>query len=502
MRKAALALLIAAASLAWLGPAASAQSPEVVSTDFRRDNWPATVDVSALVRGAELSEATLLYRVLPEGAITRLPAEITAGDATRLRAEIPTARGGVWIPSGSRFEWQWQLITADGEEHLTELQPWAFEDPRYEWREVRRGGVIIHYYGAEELATVLAAEGAESLETSEALLETEVGFPIHVYVWLGSEDAQGVDRPRPEGYAEQIVTGGQRVLADLIHVFTPTRWVVRHEVTHVLTKVAGEGGIGAIPAWLDEGMATIRELDWQERRMPAVNNAIREDSVLTLRAMESSANVAGQIDLFYGQSAAIVDFLIEQYGGPRMAELFRVFKAGSTTENALQEVYGFGRDDLENQWRESVGLAPRERGEDRSTTVEDEVISGPVIADGDSEDDGGASQSTADGQQQDDAELDADESDAAAAEGDAGDQTGDEAATDGAADEEDSWVDDRSEEEIVARAGEIRARQSERRPAPFFPVESGFPWEYPLIAFAAIALALSAALAVRLLARP
>lgn len=497
MSRAAPALLLAAAlfaALAWLVAPVSAQAPEVVSTDFRRDNWPATVDVSALVRGPELSEATLLYRVLPEGAITRLPAEIAAGDATRLRAEIPTSRGDIWIPAGSRFEWQWQLITADGEEHLTGLELWAYEDPRYEWREVRRGDVIVHYYGAEELATVLAAEGAESLATSEALLEVEVGFPVHAYVWLGSEDAQGVDRPRSEGYAQQIVTGGQRVLADLIHIFTPTRWVIRHEVTHVLTKVAGEGGIGAIPAWLDEGMATIRELDWIERRLPSVEAAIRDDATLTLRAMESSTNVAGQVDLFYGQSAAIVDFLIEQYGGPKIAELFRVFKAGSTTENALQEVYGFGRDELENFWRDSVGLAPRERGEDRSTTVEDEVISGPVIADEESEDD--AEQSAAeDAQQQDAAEPDADEGAAAPAE----DASGDDDAA--AADDEGAWVDNRSDEEIVARAGEIRARQSERRPAPIFPVDRGFPWEYPLIAIAAVALLLSAAFATRLLAR-
>ena len=483
---------LAAVAALWAVAPASAQAPEVIATDFRQPDWPATVSVSALARG-DIAEATLLYRVLPEGAITRLGAEIASGDAVRLEAEIPTARsdGRIWIPAGSRFEWQWQLIDSEGVEHLTEPALWAYEDPRYEWREVRRGKVIVHFYDpAEELATVLAGAGNESLTSGEALLGVELEFPIHVYVWLGSEDAAGVDRPRPESYEEAVVTGGQRVLADLIHVFTPTRWVVRHEVRHVLTKVAGEGGIGSLPAWLDEGTATISEGDWRERRMPAVEAAIRADRTLSLRAMQTTSNVAGQVDLFYGQSALIVELLIAEYGEDQFRRLYEVFRGGSTTENALREVYGFGRDELEDQWRASVGLAPRERGEDRSTTVEDEVIAGPVIADAEDE---GEAESVAE-ESEESAEDESAGEEEVAAESSEGDE-------DEAEEEEAAWVDRRSEEEREERFQEIRARQSERRAAPVFTVDSGFAWEYPLIAVSAVLLVLTAGVSVRLLGR-
>lgn len=492
-----LAVVIAGVAALWVAGPASAQAPEVIATDFRQPDWPATVSVSALARG-DIAEATLLYRVLPEGAITRLGAEIASGDAVRLEAEIPTARadGRIWIPAGSRFEWQWQLIDSEGVEHLTEPELWAYEDPRYEWREVRRGKVIVHFYDpAEELATVLAGAGNESLTSGEALLGVELEFPIHVYVWLGSEDAAGVDRPRPESYEEAVVTGGQRVLADLIHVFTPTRWVVRHEVRHVLTKVAGEGGIGSLPAWLDEGTATISEGDWRERRMPAVEAAIRADRTLSLRAMQTTSNVAGQVDLFYGQSALIVELLIAEYGEDQFRRLYEVFRGGSTTENALREVYGFGRDELEDQWRASVGLAPRERGEDRSTTVEDEVIAGPVIAD--AEDEGETEAVAEEAERSEESEESAgDESageDEAVAESLGDDESGEE--------EEAAWVDRRSEEERSERFQEIRARQSERRAGPAFTVDSGFAWEYPLIAVSAVLLVLTAGVSVRLLGR-
>lgn len=473
---------LAAACLALAG--ASAQTPTVVNTTFTPD-FPREIRVSALVRDAgALSEAVLLYRVLPEGAITRLAAEVRDGDATRLEADIPTSRDSIWIPAGAVFEWQWQLRTDDGEEHLTDLRQWQYDDPRYEWAEVERPNLVIRYYQADELASVLADEGLDAISDVEALLETELTMTARIVVWLGPDDSRGVDQQGSEVYDAAVVTGGQRVLADLIHVYTPTRWVVRHELAHILTKIAGEGGIGSLPSWLDEGIATITEGDWQARRQPSLDEAIRQDSVLALRGMRSSPNDPGQVDLFYAQSAAIVQFLIDEHGEAKLAELFAVFKQGATTENALTQIYGFGRDELEDRWRASVGLDPRERGEDRSTTIEDEVISGPVIADAEEPPAGGDGEPEA-----------AEEPDPAAG-------TGETAETAPAADADAGEREDRrTPEQVEARRDEIRARLSERRTPPAFELDGGFPWQYPLIAAAGALLLLSAAGTARLLSR-
>ena len=52
-------------------------------------------------------------------------------------------------------------------------------------------------------------------------------------------------------------------------------------------------------------------------------------------------------------------FLIDTYGEQKFADLFRAFDDGATTAEALQQVYGFNQDGLENAWRDSVGLPPR-----------------------------------------------------------------------------------------------------------------------------------------------
>ncbi len=471
---------------------AAQDGPVVQSTRFSND-WPNNVNVAALVDdGDEIESAWFHYQILPEGAITRTEAQIERGDVTRLAAVIPTRDGDLWIPAGADFEWHWELVTADGEAATTAREIWRYEDPRFEWTSIREGVLEVAYYDRTDIAEALLREGVQAIEDMTALMGIEELIPIKVYVWANTDDARQVERIVSEGFEESVVTGGTRVLADLVHIYQPSRWVIRHELTHVLTKIAGEGPYGDLPAWLDEGTATLSEDDWFSRRGAALNWAIENDRLLSLRSMEATSNRPDQVDLFYGQSAAMVAWLVDQFGREKMAQLFAVFKRGSSVENALIEVYGMGRDEVEDAWRESVGLAPRERGDDMSTEIEDEVISGPQIADEDGQ-----------GESGDESDADEQSSGQEAAQPAGEDGSGDDASAQTEAEQEEqaAGVDtpNRSQQEIDERMAEIERRQQERRPGPVFATPAEFPWEYVLIGAAGAVLLISAIWLVRVL---
>ena len=469
---------------------ASAQSveegPVVQGTRFE-NSWPDSVVVTALVDdAAEVESVTFLYTILPEGALTREAAEINKGDVTRIRAEFPTRDPQLWIPAGADFEWRWEFVFESGEKFETEPQIWRYEDPRFEWQSLKEGDLEVAWYDDRGVAESMMREGLAALEEISPFLGLDELIPIKVYVWANTGDAREVERIESERFEESVITGGTRVLADLVHIYQPSRWVVRHELTHVLTKLAGEGPYGDLPAWLDEGMATLAEGDWLERRGGALQYAINNDQVLSLRSMESPSNRPGFVDIFYGQSAAVVLYLLGEYGNEKMNELFATFKEGSSVEDALGKVYGLGRDELDNAWRESVGLGPRETGEDRSTEIEDEVIAGPEVA----EDEPSGTDSTA-GQNEQETPADGDD-DRDSAERAAQSSPGDES-------ESEQASDSRSEAEIAERTDEIQRRQDQRRSGPVFEVPASFPWEYPLIGVAGALVVLSGLLLVRVL---
>ena len=371
------ALLGTLALLALLLPArAAAQTaPGIVDTTIDRSNFPADLTFSALVDNPEsLASAVLFYQVPPEGAITRAPAEVTSGDVTRLSATLPTNTGPIYIPPGAEIEWFWQLTATDRTTVETVRETFRYEDPRYDWQLIERGDLQLHYYDSEGDAEELLVVGSDAIARMSELLGIQLDFPARIYLWSSAQDAAGVERVESDTFEQLIFTGGTRVLADLVHVFAPEPWIVAHELTHILTKVAGEGGVGSLPAWLDEGTATYAERDWRSRRGLAIARAVENDDVLSVRSIGSSTSNPGDVDLFYGESADIVTFLIDRFGEEQFAQLFVVFREGSTVDNALQTVYGFDRDGLDAAYRESLGLEPRIAGEDRSTQIEDEPI--------------------------------------------------------------------------------------------------------------------------------
>lgn len=490
IRHGVVALAALAALVAWAAVnAQSAETPTVQGMRFE-NNWPDSVTVTALVDSAdEIESATFLYTVLPEGAATREPAEIQAGDVTRVTAEFPTRAPMIWIPAGADFEWRWEFRYESGETVETDSQVWRYEDPRFEWESLKEGVLEVVFYDDRGVAESMLSEGLEALAEISPFLGLDELIPMKVYVWANSDDAREVERIESEAFEESVITGGTRVLADLVHIYTPSRWVVRHELTHVLTKLAGEGPYGDLPAWLDEGMATIAEGDWLDRRGGALQYAINNDLVLSLRSMESPSNRPGFVDIFYGQSAAVVLFLLDEYGQAKMNDLFLAFKEGKSVDDALMSVYELDREGLDNAWRASVGLSPREQEEDRSTVIEDDVIGGPEVAEDEQSSQSGAeqqSQSEPSQRAQPEPEDEAQHATESTSEGDDSDESEQVSAG-------------RSDEEIAERVAEIERRQDERRQRPFFEVSEPFPWEYPLIGVAGALVLLSGLLLARIL---
>ncbi len=485
----ALAALVASL-VAWAAvDAQSAETPTVQGMRFE-NNWPDSVTVTALVDSAdEIESATFLYTVLPEGAATREPAEIQAGDVTRVTAEFPTRAPMIWIPAGADFEWRWEFKYESGETVETDSQVWRYEDPRFEWESLKEGVLEVVFYDDRGVAESMLSEGLEALAEISPFLGLDELIPMKVYVWANSDDAREVERIESEAFEESVITGGTRVLADLVHIYTPSRWVVRHELTHVLTKLAGEGPYGDLPAWLDEGMATIAEGDWLDRRGGALQYAINNDLVLSLRSMESPSNRPGFVDIFYGQSAAVVLFLLDEYGQAKMNDLFLAFKEGKSVDDALMSVYELDREGLDNAWRASVGLPPREQEEDRSTVIEDDVIGGPEVADDEQSSQSELeqqSQSEPSQSEQPEPEEETQEASESTSEGDDSDESEQVSAG-------------RSDEEIAERVAEIERRQDERRQRPFFEASEPFPWEYPLIGVAGALVLVSGLLLARIL---
>ena len=362
LRPLALALL-ALAALA-LRPGAAAAAPSVTDEGVT-NRFPGGIEFSVSASADQpIEKVRLRYTVLPDG--TRASAVPDFQPAATISAGLILGGGRVeevYMPPGTVIRYHWEVEDADGNVATTPEATIVYEDVRFDWQQLEADGVILQYYsGSDEDAQAMLDVARDALAEMSTLLNAEVGFPANVRIYSSVDDMRPALQRRSESYESQIITAGVRVSSDTVLVLGNVSFsTLRHELTHVVTAIAGEGPIGKLPAWLDEGTAVYGQGDPEGFR-DAVERAIDRGNVLSVRSITSYQGDPEKVNLFYGESWALVSFLIDTYGEEKFAQLFAEIKSGKSTDRAMEAVYGFDQDGVDNEWRASEGLPPREGG--------------------------------------------------------------------------------------------------------------------------------------------
>jgi hypothetical protein len=309
-----------------------------------------------------IEEIKLRYKILPDGtaAIARPEFDPAASVATTLDL------GGddLYLPPGTVIEYHWEATDAQGDEARTETVSFFYDDVRFQWTPLESNGVTVYYYsGSEGEAQEMLETSGETIQSMSQLLGTEIDFPVKVWIYENVDDMRPALQPRSETYEASVITAGVRVATDTVLVLGNASFdTLRHELTHVVTAEAGESPFGTLPAWLDEGTAVFGQGD-PGGFGDAVEQAIDRGNVLTVRQITSSPGEPSAVNLFYGQSWSVVSYLNDTYGPEKFAQLFAEIKGGKRIDDALEAVYGFDQDGLDNEWRAAHGLAPRDTPE-------------------------------------------------------------------------------------------------------------------------------------------
>lgn len=326
---------------------------------------PRSVTFGARINAAAgVKSARLVYRVLnPDGNVGgESIASVAPGTELDVSVELVTNGGDDrYIPVGSTFSYSWVVEDNSGATFTSPAREFQFLDGRYNWNQRTEGtspAVTVFWYGGNEgRATQVLDATRTSLAKVGDLLQTQVPYPIKVVVYGSESDGELAQRPRGRTFDETVSTGGTRVAPDLVLVFFPDVDIVMHEVAHIVTHVAGDGPFSQLPSWLDEGTAVWAQRSPGSGYLGALGLAIQADRTLNLRSMQSATNRPEEVNLFYGQSFSVVDYLLTSFGRERFAELYRVYHEGSPIDRALEQVYGTDTNGLYNAWRESKGLA-------------------------------------------------------------------------------------------------------------------------------------------------
>ncbi len=317
---------------------------------------------------AEIEEIAVRFRIGQRevGAYEYLePKEQGSGESIKASAFYRTNTTARYIAPGTIITYSFEVTDVDGNKLDTEESEYIYHDDRYEWEEITNGIITVSYHGPVSFrAKDILDATVQTLENMGPLLGAGVDDPIRITMYNNWPEMRPALPPDSETTRRELITEGQAHSPEGVLLVlggaSRASGIASHEVTHILVHRAGEGTLGRVPSWLNEGLAEFGNIQPGESYDRALNYAIQRDDLLPITGMNGQPGTPEDVIIFYGQARSIVRFMVEEYGADKMRELMATIKSGKNYRSAIPEVYGITPLELENQWRDSLGVQHRQ----------------------------------------------------------------------------------------------------------------------------------------------
>ena len=356
--------LVGALSLALIAPGLVHAAAPQVSNVTATSADPGSIAFRARVAtDGDIDSVVLNWKNKnPDGDVSGSIRVEASGRTADVTTTLQTNTNDRYLPVGSQLTYSWSVTEKSGATTASPEQQMLFMDGRYQWQTKQLGTVTIYWYADAKNADDVLKATADSIASNEALLKVKLPYPVRVLLWKNSAEGKAAQRQRAATFDQQVITGGTRVSADLLHVYDALGEglvdVARHEAAHIVTKVAGDGKVATMPSWLDEGTAVYAQIDPGRGYQGDLRTAIQGNRLLRLRNMAAASNNPNDVNLFYGQSWAVVKFMVDTYGKDKFAAIFRSLKDEDLPiDEAMHKHIGVDQDGLYNAYRKSVNLA-------------------------------------------------------------------------------------------------------------------------------------------------
>jgi hypothetical protein len=260
----------------------------------------------------------------------------------------------------SNLTYRLQATLANGEVLSSPEALIVYEDNRFDWQHLSRPPFEIFWYSGETaFAQKISGVAQAGLLRAQDFLHLEAPEKVEVYVY---------DDPRAMQAAlllsgQSWVAGHALAEINVIQVSLPESPEQRlemerqipHELMHILLHQADPSGYDRLPAWFNEGLASITEQSPNPDYQLLLENAYSKGTLLPMATLcQVFPRDASGALLAYAQSASFTRYLYQRYGNAGLEQLHAQYAAGEECQRGLELALGSSLAIQENQWRQEM----------------------------------------------------------------------------------------------------------------------------------------------------
>jgi len=301
----------------------------------------------------DIDAIDLVFKVQSTGTSTVVPADREGFSS--IRAEY-TIRPQDSIAAFSTIDYWFVLTLEDGTVRKSETETFIYMDDRYTWQNLGSDGPYQIYWVEGDLAFGQEIEDV-LLQTIDQNQYITLPSPdtLRIYVYPTSSALQSaLEITNARWVAGHANPTENIIMTSIPNSFDKSLEIQRqipHELTHIRLYMEMGEDYANLPAWYDEGIASLSEVYSIPEYWDTLQAAWKNDNIIPFnelcRTFPSDEARAG---LAYAQADSFVRFLYNEYGEIGLEDLLEAYRQGYTCENGIRQAFNLDLETLERNW--------------------------------------------------------------------------------------------------------------------------------------------------------
>ena len=346
-----------------VNPAVRPESAIRVLSSEHEVHFPSRMDFTLTAESeSPITSITFYYRLAGRPVSVYGYPTFEPGTLVTARFSIDSGRSA-YIPPGVEVEYHYVIENEAGERLESEPLSLLYMDPSFDWRTATFDNIEVLWHDRPRDTVERAARlvDARLTEVRRVFGLTEKDARVMRAVILN--DRQEANRTFPPissaATDSHLYAGFAYGEFDLFVLVGLGVEGMVHEMTHLLLDEAIVSRLARVPAWFNEGLAMYFESEPDPTNLadPMIVSAARSGSLLPLTAMRGQPGRPADVRLFYAQARSLVRYMADVYGEEGITRVVASLSGGTRFEDAVADAYGRPLEEIDADWRRSVGAA-------------------------------------------------------------------------------------------------------------------------------------------------
>lgn len=352
------------ALLPWLLAAVPAKSQPVAGRSHAEYEFGQAIHFSLLVQGSvPISAVTLFFQAaeMPATTTVQIPIEEPALEMEAVHTvELTQYRPAPF----TTITYWWQVTDTAGNILDVPAQTLAYEDDRFDWRQMSRDNIIVRWTSDDAALGQTALDIInDSLPRQTAVIPVELPNPLRIYIYPSASDLQSslrlTGREWVGGHANPELGVILVTAANARTAAAELRHSIPHELNHLLLYQATKSAYSSLPRWFDEGLARLMEANPDPNEQLILGEAVSNGATIPFVQLCAAFPLDGRgAVLAYAQSASLMNYIQTEYGSRALSQMVQALADGADCESVTTRVLTISLAQLNQNWLQSFNPQP------------------------------------------------------------------------------------------------------------------------------------------------